>query len=174
MGADGEEVKYATRLARQSLLRIGIFVAILLALLAAERFHFQASINEASARLAQAAKIRGDILLADEKLTMSAYTYAHSGEEAMHKRYLEAIPEIDGAIAEAKKLASPAAATRFDNGTRVANDRACKTGNEILRARCPAPHGRGRQYFHHPWLSEQQTGSRGRFRPVSCVHWTRK
>ena len=38
---------------------------------------------------------------------MSAYTYAHSGEEAMHKRYLEAIPEIDGAIAEAKKLASP-------------------------------------------------------------------
>lgn len=126
MGADGEEVKYATRLARQSLLRIGIFVAILLAILAAERFHFQASINEASARLAQAAKIRGDILLADEKLTMSAYTYAHSGEEAMHKRYLEAIPEIDGAIAEAKKLASPAAAARFDNETRVANDELVK------------------------------------------------
>jgi signal transduction histidine kinase len=126
MNADGEEVKYATRLARQSLMRIGIFVAILLAFLAAERIHFQASIDEASARLTQAAKINGDILVADEKLTMSAYTYARSGEEAMHKRYLEAIPEIDGAIAEAKKLASPATAARFDDETRVANDELVK------------------------------------------------
>ena len=29
MGVDGEEVKYATQLARQSLLKIGIFAAIL-------------------------------------------------------------------------------------------------------------------------------------------------
>jgi signal transduction histidine kinase len=126
MSADGEEVKCATHLARQSLLRIGIFVAILLAFLAVERVHFQTSINEASARLTQAAKIQGDILVADEKLTMSAYTYASTANEAMHKRYLEAIPEIDAAIAEARKLASPAAAGRFDDETRVANDELVK------------------------------------------------
>ena len=99
MSIDGEEVKYATHLARQSLLRIGIFVAILLSLLATERIHFQTLINDASARLTQAAKIKSDILLADEKLTMSAYTYASSGEEAMHKRYLAAIPDIDASVA---------------------------------------------------------------------------
>ena len=126
MSADGGEVKYATRLARQSLLRIGIFVAILLALLAAERIHFQASIKEASARLTQAAKVKSDILVADEILTMSAYTYASTADEAMHKRYLEAIPEMDAAIAEAKNLASPAAAARFDAETRVANDELVK------------------------------------------------
>jgi signal transduction histidine kinase len=126
MSVDGEEVKYATHLARQSLLRIGIFVAILLTLLAAERVHFQTSITEASALLTQAAKLKGIILLADEKLTMSAYSYASSGDETMHERYLNAIPEIDAAIAEAKKLAPPAVAARFDEETRIANDELVK------------------------------------------------
>jgi hypothetical protein len=44
----------------------------------------------------------------------------------MHRRYLEALPEIDAAIADAKKLASPAAAARFDDETRVANDELVK------------------------------------------------
>jgi signal transduction histidine kinase len=123
MSLDGEEVKYATQLARQSLLKIAIFTAVLLTLLAAERIHFQTAITGASARLTRAAEIKGNILLADEKLTMSANNYASSGNEAMHQRYLAAIPEIDEAIAEAKKLAPPAAAARFDDETRVANDR---------------------------------------------------
>ena len=123
MSVDGDEVKYATQLARQSLLKIAIFAAILLSFLAAERIHFQTAITEASARLAQAAEIKGNILLADEKLTMSAHNYASSGDEAMHQRYLSAIPEIDTAIADARKLAPPAAAARFDDETRVANDR---------------------------------------------------
>ena len=123
MSVDGEEVKYATQLARQSLLKIAIFAAILLSFLAAERFHFQTAITAASARLTSAAEIKGNILLADEKLTMSAANYASSGDEAMHQRYLDAIPEIDTAIAEARKLAPPAAAARFDDETRVANDR---------------------------------------------------
>ncbi|HEX7109410.1 MAG TPA: ATP-binding protein [Aestuariivirga sp.] len=126
MSLDGEEVKYATQLARQSLLKIGIFAALLLALLVAERIHFQTAIIGASARLAHAEEIKGNILLADEKLTMSAYAYANSGDVAMHKRYLDAIPEIDTAIADAKKLAPPEAAVRFDDETRVANDELVK------------------------------------------------
>jgi signal transduction histidine kinase len=126
MSVDGEEVKYATQLARQSLLKIAIFAAILLGFLAAERFHYQTAITMASTRLAHAAEIKGNILLADEKLTMSAYAFAHSANEAMRKRYLDAIPEIDMAIAEARKLAPPGAAARFDNETRVANDELIK------------------------------------------------
>ena len=126
MSGNGEEVKYATHLARRSLLRIGIVLAIFVAFLAVERIHFQSVTSNASARLAQAAQIKGNILLADEKLTMSAYAYASSGNEAMHRRYLEALPEIDAAIAEAKELASPAAAARFDDETRVANDELVK------------------------------------------------
>ncbi len=76
--------------------------------------------------MAQAAEIKGNILLADEKLTMSAYAYAYSGNQAMHARYLDAIPEIDTAIAAARKLAPPAAAARFDDETRVANDELVK------------------------------------------------
>lgn len=126
MSVDGEEVKYATRLARQSLVKIAIFTAVLLAFLTAERIHFQTAVTEASARLTQAAEIKGNILLADEKLTMSASNYANSGDEAMRQRYLSAIPEIDTAIAEAKKLAPPAAAARFDDETRIANDELVK------------------------------------------------
>ena len=126
MSVESEEVKYATQLARQSLVKIAIFAAALLALLGAERLHFQTTVTEASARLAHAAEIKGNILLADEKLTMSAHNYASSGNEAMHQRYLNAIPEIDTAIAEAKKLALPAAAARFDEETRVANDELVK------------------------------------------------
>ena len=126
MGVDGKEVKYATQLARPSLLKIAVFAAILLGFLAAERIHFQTAITAASARLAQAAQVEGNILLADEKLTMSAYAYAHSSDEAMRKRYLDAIPEIDAAIAEARKLAPPAAAARLDDETRVANDELVK------------------------------------------------
>jgi signal transduction histidine kinase len=126
MSVDGKEVKYATQLARQSLLKIAIFAAILLGFLAAERIHFQTAITTASARLTRAAEIKGNILLADEKLTMSAYAFAYSGNEAMRARYFDAIPEIDTAIAEAKKLAPPAAAARFDDETRVANDELVK------------------------------------------------
>lgn len=123
MSVDGEEVKYATQLARQSLLKIVICAALLLVFLAVERIHFQAAVTVATARLAQAAQIKGNILLADEKLTMSAFAYAHSGDEAMRRCYLDAIPEIDTAIAEAKKMAPPSAASRFDDETRIANDR---------------------------------------------------
>ena len=65
MSLDGEEVKYATQLARQSLVKIAIFTAVLLALLVAERVHFQTAMTGASARLTRAAEIKGNILLAD-------------------------------------------------------------------------------------------------------------
>jgi signal transduction histidine kinase len=126
MSSDGEVVKYATQLARRSTLKIVVYAAGFLALLEVENIYYQSAITEASARLTQAARLKGDILLADETLTMSAANYASSGNEAMHERYLATIPVIDVAIAEAKKLAPPTVAAMFDEQTRVANDELVK------------------------------------------------
>jgi len=76
-----------------------------------------------AAQLAAAEQAAGGILLADERLTMSAKMAAATGETAWITRYEKYLPEIDTAIAEAVALAPPSVARRFDQETRVANDK---------------------------------------------------
>ena len=71
--------KPATHLARQSLLKIAIFAAILMAFLGAERLHFQTSITEASTRLAHAAEIKGNILSGGRKAHHVRLCLCHFG-----------------------------------------------------------------------------------------------
>jgi signal transduction histidine kinase len=126
MGVDGAEVRFATKLARRSLQITFGAIFILLCLLLAERWHFQSSFIKAADKITKAENIKGRILLADEQLTMSAIAYAESGDKVWHQRYLEKLPEIDAAIADAKALASPEVSARFDEETRVANDELVK------------------------------------------------
>lgn len=84
-------------------------------------------INDASARahdrLERARAAIDQVLLADERLTMSANMAAATGEERWIERYDANIPMIDAAIADAMALARPEVAARFRAETSEANDR---------------------------------------------------
>jgi two-component system, sensor histidine kinase and response regulator len=77
----------------------------------------------AYAQLVEANSAADQILLADERLTMSANMAAATGEASWIKRYDDNIPLIDEGIARARALAPAAVSSRFDAETRVSNDR---------------------------------------------------
>jgi diguanylate cyclase (GGDEF)-like protein len=92
-------------------------------------------------QLATAQQTAGEILLADERLTMSAKMAAATGDTAWITRYEKYLPEIDAAIAQGIALAPPDVARRFDQETRVANDKLValeRYSFEAVRAADPA------------------------------------
>ena len=106
---------------RSVLLAVATTIAIIGAL-AGERLWSVAQIELAALDARQAVAVRGDILMADEALTMSASMAAATGEAQWINRYYEFIPIIDEAIALASTLAEPSVAEIFDEETRAAND----------------------------------------------------
>jgi two-component system, sensor histidine kinase and response regulator len=88
-------------------------------------------------RLIEANRAADQILLADERLTMSANMAASTGEASWIKRYNDNIAMIDDGIARARALAPAAVSQRFDAETRVSNDRLVeleRTSFEAVRA----------------------------------------
>jgi len=128
----GSVVKLSTRKARRAVFAALVGVAITAACFIAERFVFQREFSAASARLLRAQLAADQILLADERLTMSANMAAATGGKAWIKRYDDNIPLIDAAIAEAMILAPPETAARFDAETRAANDRLVQLEREAF------------------------------------------
>jgi diguanylate cyclase (GGDEF)-like protein len=119
----GSIVKQATATARR-VAKIAILSAVVIvAAFVAERVYLQHQISAVTEKLIAAHRSADVILLADERLTMSANMAAATGEERWINRYERNIPVIDKAIKEAVDLSPPAVANRFDAETRVANDR---------------------------------------------------
>jgi diguanylate cyclase (GGDEF)-like protein len=119
----GSIVRQATATARRVALVALLGAAAIVAGFFAERAYFQEQIRAATARLVAAHGAADRILLADERLTMSATIAATTGEKRWIDRYEANIPIILDAIREAVSLAPPEIAARFDAETRVANDR---------------------------------------------------
>jgi diguanylate cyclase (GGDEF)-like protein len=120
---NGDDVRQSSLAAKRSLFLLSIFALLLVGVLVVERVYYQASMAAIDLRKERANHARAAILLADEKLTMSALAYAGTADEAMRARYEASLPEIDTAIASAKQLVAPEIASRFDRETRVANDK---------------------------------------------------
>jgi diguanylate cyclase (GGDEF)-like protein len=116
-------VKLSTEKARRAVLAALIGVAAIVSIFIAQHVVFQRAFNTATERLVKAHLAAGGILLADERLTMSANMAAATGGERWMQRYEDNIPLIDKPIAAATELAPPAAVARFDAETRAANDR---------------------------------------------------
>jgi diguanylate cyclase (GGDEF)-like protein len=115
-------VVMATRTARRVVALAFAAAALLAAGLIAERWHYhQISAGRIDA-VKQAQHLADEILLHDERLTMSATLAARTGEREWAQRYLEFLPQIEQAIRDASALATPEAAARFDAATRRAND----------------------------------------------------
>ncbi len=118
----GSIAKQSATKARRAVLAALIGIAVIAAGLVAERFVFQSEFRAAYKRLLQAHLAADQILLADERLTMSANMAAAAGEERWIKRYNDNLPLIDQGIAAASELASPAVVARFNEETRASND----------------------------------------------------
>jgi diguanylate cyclase (GGDEF)-like protein len=119
---DGSVVDHSFRAARRTVVAAFSVSLVIIVVLVAERFAFERDILAAGEGTRSAARLSGDILLEDERLTMSANMAAATGEERWITRYEEHIPSIDAAIAEAKELAPPEVSRAFDAATRAAND----------------------------------------------------
>jgi signal transduction histidine kinase len=114
-------VHLASRVAKQSLRVVVIFACAIIATLAAERFWFQQSASAISKNIQAISQSRGAILLADEKLTMSALAYALSSNQTWRTRYMRAMPDLETAVTQAKTLATPEDAAVFEKSVQDAH-----------------------------------------------------
>lgn len=116
-------VKQSTAAARQTVLFAlcgagAIVVGVLI-----ERVSFGNAERSAAQQLVTAYQTADQILLADERLTMSANMAAATGDERWIKRYEANVPLIDDAIRRAIQAAPPDVGKEFDTKTRASNDR---------------------------------------------------
>ena len=95
-----------------------IVVAVLIQLIS-----FGSAERSAARQLVTAYQTADQILLADERLTMSAHMAAATGDERWIKRYEANIALIDDAIRRASDMAPPDVGKEFDAKTRASNDR---------------------------------------------------
>jgi diguanylate cyclase (GGDEF)-like protein len=109
-------------LARHSLALALAGAALIVCGLLAERLLLSAAHEAAADRHAQAQRVAGDVRLADQRLTTAAQMAVATGARRWVDDYDTHLPELDDALARARALAPPAAAARFDQQTRVANE----------------------------------------------------
>ncbi len=151
----GSIFKQATASARHAALVALLGAAAIVGGFLAERAYFQSHMSAATGKLVEAHHAADMILLADERLTMSANMVAATGEPRWIDRHEANIPLILDAIQEAVALAPPAVADRFDAETRVANDRLVELERELFEAvrRGDTPAARaildGQTYAHY-------------------------
>jgi diguanylate cyclase (GGDEF)-like protein len=120
---DDRWVNRTTRAARRAVLIAYLVTLLFVVVLALERFAFTSANQAAMRDVKTSHQIMSNILLEDERLTMSAYMAAATGDLTWVKRYEVQIPLMDAAISAAIAIAPPEAAKRFDQATRISNDK---------------------------------------------------
>jgi diguanylate cyclase (GGDEF)-like protein len=97
-------------------------MALVVVVMAAERVWLLKTHDQATERVAEAERLSGALLLADERLTMSAYMAAATGEGRWIARYHRHLPEIESALAAGQALAPTDVARHFNEQTKVASE----------------------------------------------------
>jgi len=124
----------STTTARQTVLLAlcgagAIIVGILIALVG-----FQNAEQSVARRLEVAYRAANQILLGDERLTMSANMAVATGDEAWIERYEANVSLIENAIRRAHELAPLSAAKEFDAKTRASHDRLVELESAVFQA----------------------------------------
>jgi diguanylate cyclase (GGDEF)-like protein len=127
-------VEHTLRTARRLVaLAIGA-VGLVLAMVALERAWFLRSHDQASDRVERARAAASGMLLNDERLTMSAFMAAATGEERWTARYHRHLPELESALAAGEALAPTEVARRFHEQTRTATNQLIELETTALEA----------------------------------------
>lgn len=116
-------MRHTAATARRTVLLALGGAAVVIVAVVLERTNFERAQSTAIVRMFEANRAAADILLADEQLTMAANMAVATGEKRWIERYENSLADIGKAIDRAKRLASPSAAKKFDQETRVSNDR---------------------------------------------------
>ena len=95
--------------------------ALIVAGLLAQQAWVLSAHKAAAARHAQAGEIAGEVRLADQRLTVAARMAVATGERRWVDEFDRLLPGLDAALAQARALAPPTVAQRFDHETRLAN-----------------------------------------------------
>jgi hypothetical protein len=123
MMLDSSLVVGTIRRTRRSLVAVLIVSLLAVSALVAERYFFEIKLSATQGLRHEATFQNGQILLADEMLTMSAKMFAATGLVDWKKRYDSTVPAMDSAIAAILAIAPPEIADRFKSETSVANDK---------------------------------------------------
>jgi diguanylate cyclase (GGDEF)-like protein len=135
VGLGGDAIVETTlRTARRTVAFSLAAMAVVLALIAAERTWSLSDHDAAAERVARAERLAGRLLLADERLTMSAYLAAASGEERWIARYHQHLPEVEAGIEAAQVLAPAAIASEFRDRSRAATESLIELETTALEA----------------------------------------
>ena len=108
--------------------------ALLVAILLIGRVWYVHESEQAHLRLLEAQRLVGEILLTDERLTMSAYMVAASMEPRWIDRYRRHMPEMDAALAAAQAIAPAEVSRRFADASSAANDRLVALEAQVIEA----------------------------------------
>ena len=152
----GSIVKKSFAIARQCIVMALLGASCIIISLLIERAVFQTSNQSATKRLVEAYVLTNQILLADERLTLSANMAASTGEERWIKRYQKNVPVIDQAIARALKLAPLDVAKRFDQETRLSNDKLIALEDASFDALRAGDKDKAREILSSPSYSEHK------------------
>jgi diguanylate cyclase (GGDEF)-like protein len=131
---DAAIVDATLRTARRTVAVALLTMAGVVALMVAERAWLLGTHQAAVERVAQAERLSGALLLADERLTMSTYMAAASGEERWIARYHQHLPEVEAALAAGRALAPTDVARRFTEQTRATTERLTEFETSALEA----------------------------------------
>jgi diguanylate cyclase (GGDEF)-like protein len=122
------------RTARRTVALALATMALVVGLMAAERVWLLRTHDAATERVAEAERLAGALRLADERLTMSAYMAAATGEERWIARYHQHLPEIEAALAAGQALAPTDVARHFNDQTKAAAESLIELETTALEA----------------------------------------
>ncbi len=127
-------MKHTATTARRTVLIALAGAAVMVTAVIIERTTFERAQRAAMLELLATDQAASDILLADERLTMSANMATATGERRWLDRYEANVPIIRNAIGRAAALANTPVAKTFDSKTRAANDRLIALERSALAA----------------------------------------
>jgi diguanylate cyclase (GGDEF)-like protein len=130
----GAIVDATLRAARRTVALALLTMAVMVALMAAERVWLLKTHDAAAERVAQAERLSGALLLADERLAMSAYMAVISGEDRWVARYHQHLPEVEAALVAGQALAPTDVARHFNDQTKASSERLIELETTALEA----------------------------------------
>jgi len=119
----GSIVKRSFAFARRCIFMALLGAGCIIICLLIERTYFQTTSQSATKKLVEAYVLTSQILIADERLTLSANMAVSTGERHWVERYQKNIPIIERAINRALQHAPQNIADLFDKETRLSNEK---------------------------------------------------
>ncbi len=127
-------MKQTATTARRTVMIALVSAAVMVTVVIVERTTFERAQRTAILELLAADRTASEILLADERLTMSANMAAATGDRRWQERYEATLPLIQDALRRASTLADTPVSEGYDHKARAANERLVALESSVFTA----------------------------------------